>query len=95
MAESVKGGEAAPTYRSPVDILRDSPEWINPVFDLTWQLKERELTVGLDLDYLLDHNDKIQAAIKAGEEETKDAGRALDMLKQVAGVSAEITPIGF
>ncbi len=80
---------------SPLDILRDEPESLNPALVMAWNVKLRELTEGLDTDWLIEHDEEIQAAIEEAAEETLVSLRAIESLKRIKGVATSVTPVGF
>ena len=78
-----------------LNILREAPEWTNPALLMAWELKARELSVGLDMDYLIEHSEAIQDAMEEGAEETKKSARSIELLKRAAGMPASVAPVGF
>lgn len=57
------------------------PAEINPALHLAWQLKQREIESGANVELLLDLHDEIEVAIEGGKEWKKDMDGTLACLK--------------
>jgi hypothetical protein len=81
--------------KTPLEILVESPQEINPALVMAWRLKEREREGLLGIDVLLELGSEIDAAIEEGARQERESVQMLNRLAVAPGQPSKQVPDGF
>ncbi|EDX74159.1 hypothetical protein MC7420_4144 [Coleofasciculus chthonoplastes PCC 7420] len=95
LIEIVKRPGTKGNIYTPLQILKDSPEYINPVILLAVQLKALEIQGALTLETLILLQPTLQNTTQFGEKESTEIKRVASALKSASPIPAKTPILGF
>jgi hypothetical protein len=95
LIEIVKRPGTKGNLTTPIQILKEAPEYINPLILLALQIKALEIQRALTVETLIPLQPRIQDAIQLGEKESSETMQVASVLKSASPIPAKTPILGF